>query len=370
MVPRKFYCETVNAKNEPVSNFMSNESSTVVKQTNGFCGNAEETEQCFFQRFDFAEIDNQEIECQNICKRNKLNVCAPMVTKMIDGMLSSVDYEKKTETEVFYTNPDMVCTPPPHCLANVSFGKVSHSLSPKITRKRKTLYSSIVDSFNSNGFLYKSPCDEHFCELDYSNENKTVQPTIFFEESPLNLKFKTPVFRENGVTRSSSTTQVSHTTIINGTPQAPQRRHRGNLLYSILDGNTEQVNMALKNGEDPNASLNIPEWVMGEPCRLVPILLASKLAFPTIVQLLLKYGAVLNSVNFQGQNALHLLFSPHRSVREFHQCNNDQKNETAEPVRSISIQKSWEDLESYFQSLPSLDHETFKKMFSSKSSTI
>lgn len=357
MASRKYYYKTPSGKNKPVSNLISNERSGARNQTHTLYVNAEETTQCFSPKLHSSEINK--VECQkDVCKKNKLDVYGPIVTRMVDGKSSTVKYEE-IYNMIPHTTPDMICTPPPHSLGNQSFEKVSHSLSPKITRRRKTLCCCKHVSFESNGPFHKRSCNQHVCEVHSNKENKTIQSTSFCNESLLKLQCSTPEHHDNLQRGNSSYTSVVLHAISHDTPKAPQRRHRCNLLYSILDGNMEQVKIALNNGEDPNASLNVPEWVMGEACRLLPILLASKLAYPTIVQLLLKYGAVCNSVNNQGQNALHLLFSPHPSTREFHAWNNHENTQTTEPIKNISIQKSWEDLESYFKSLPSLDNETY-----------
>lgn len=96
-----------------------------------------------------------------------------------------------------------------------------------------------------------------------------------------------------------------------GTPQAPLRatRARYTLLRGILTGNPEEVERALQAGEDPNDPLRLPAWVTGSVESMLPVLIASRLGHAQVMKTLLAGGAVINSVNCEGQNALHLLFT-------------------------------------------------------------
>lgn len=114
---------------------------------------------------------------------------------------------------------------------------------------------------------------------------------------------------------SESSDRVWPTTIT--TPQAPlrpSRRHR-TLLHGVLNGNRREVADALAGGEDPNSSLNIPMWVTGKPTFMLPILVASRLAYAGVLEALLRGGAVPNSVTCEGQNGLHLLFANNSLTR-------------------------------------------------------
>lgn len=154
------------------------------------------------------------------------------------------------------------------------------------------------------------------------------------------------------------------------TPKAPLRpcRPRRNLLHGVLNGNRREVEDALAAGEDPNSPLTVPLWVIGKPNAMLPVLVAARLAYCGVVETLLRYGAVPNSVTRDGQNGLHLLFL-HNSLQRTEpdvptslglhsslEASNYVGTKTNRSIFPVHRTPAWADLENFFKELtPSSD---------------